>query len=394
MMPLQENKHDFVLAGGGLQAGLLAMALSHHRPDARVLIIEREERLCGNHTWSCHENDILMNGFNWLDLLPLKRWPGYEVKFSDFNRQVNLAYCSLRSCDLEAALHDLARRGKLEIKTGLPVADLTAKSILTTKGESYFGDTVIDCRGLHHRPTGLRCGYQKFHGFEIELAEQDWPEPLPVVMDATVSQQNGFRFLYVLPLNPRRVLIEDTHFSNDRELDRDQSFDELTRYLRNHQIRHWSIVREEQGCLPMPYSDHMQPSLTSPLRGGYAAGWFHAATGYSFPLAARFAEAVATGDAGQIPRRIAGLVQQNWFPARFSRLLNRMLFCLVSPEQRWTIFRRFYRVLSDETIKRFYAHQFTPFDSLRIVVGRPPRGLTPIRFFQSFKGNPCPVSPN
>ena len=43
---------DHVLVGGGLQGCLLAHAIAHHRPEARVLLVERGNDLCGNHTWS------------------------------------------------------------------------------------------------------------------------------------------------------------------------------------------------------------------------------------------------------------------------------------------------------------------------------------------------------
>ena len=120
--------------------------------------------------------------------------------------------------------------------------------------------------GLQGQPAGLRCGYQKFHGFEIELAAAGLARSA-AGFDGRNGRANrdGFRFLYVLPLSPRRVLIEDTHFSDNRELDREQRFAELKRYLPDRQIRDWKIVREERGCLPMPYSKHMKPTLTTPL---------------------------------------------------------------------------------------------------------------------------------
>jgi hypothetical protein len=64
--------------------------------------------------------------------------------------------------------------------------------------------------------------------------------------------------------------------------------------------------------------------------------------------------------------------------------LNRLLFCLVTPGDRWKIFRRFYRVLSEDRIARFYAHRFTIADAARILIGWPPSGLAPIRFVRSF----------
>ncbi len=75
--------------------------------------------------------------------------------------------------------------------------------------------------------------------------------------------------------------------------------------------------------------------------------------------------------------------------AGFARFLNRLLFRLVRPESRWQIFRRFYRVLSEDAICRFYAHEFTTRDVARIVVGWPPGGLTPIRFFRTPTSMPC-----
>ena len=48
---------DYVLVGGGLQSGLLALAIRHHHPDARVALIERERQIGGNHTWSFHLGD-------------------------------------------------------------------------------------------------------------------------------------------------------------------------------------------------------------------------------------------------------------------------------------------------------------------------------------------------
>lgn len=48
---------DYVIAGGGLQAGLLVLALRHREPTATIAVVERADTLGGNHTWSFHEAD-------------------------------------------------------------------------------------------------------------------------------------------------------------------------------------------------------------------------------------------------------------------------------------------------------------------------------------------------
>lgn len=389
--------YDFILAGGGLQAGLLATAIDHYQPDARVLLIEREDRLCGNHTWSFHASDVSEQDSQWIEGLPLQRWSGYSVKFDGFEGILELAYRSLSSTALASKLQEIAQRGQLEIKTETQITALAKDSVTTSAGERFQATAIIDCRGAGFADTnaGLRGGHQKFHGFEIELDHQDWPDERPVLMDATIDQRSGFRFLYVLPLTRRRVLLEDTHFSSDRGLPRELSLLAVTNYLAERQISGWRIVREESGCLPMPYSNHLRPTLGEPVRGGYAGGWFHAATGYSFPLAVQFASAVVDGGPEQAAARLARLVAANRFQATFARLLNRLLYCLVAPADQWKIFRRFYRILPLGTIKRFYAHQFTLLDAARILIGSPWQGLkfgfglrlTPLRFVQSFRSS-------
>src|SRR5215208_3587290 len=50
--------HDYVLCGGGLASGLLALELAARQPDARVLLIERQAVLGDGHTWSFHARDV------------------------------------------------------------------------------------------------------------------------------------------------------------------------------------------------------------------------------------------------------------------------------------------------------------------------------------------------
>ncbi len=139
----------------------------------------------------------------------------------------------------------------------------------------------------------------------------------------------------------------------------------------------------------MPISTELMPGakshgVDSALAGGYSGGWFHAATGYSFPLAVAFAETLATTTPELASQSVHLLAKQHHARSRFARFLNRLLFRLVHPTVRYQIFRRFYRVLSNESISRFYSHQFTYWDAFRIVVGVPPGGLRPVRFSKSF----------
>ena len=423
-MPSTNEFYDYIIVGGGLQGGLLTLAIRHHHRDATILLIERGENVGGNHTWSFHPEDVPNTAKPWIEPLVSNRWPEYVVRFPGFERRLKLPYASITSKhfgEIVASKFDLSklassvneppkaaqltltmnrnalhragveRPPKQTVKavgsrllTKTEVESVSWNSVRTADGFNYDCQVAIDCRGLNFgdMPYKGRCGYQKFFGFEFELSS-DWPETHPVIMDACHSQADGFRFMYTLPLSSRRILIEDTQFSDHPDLERADCFQNVVSFLRSKTDCRWSIVREESGCLPMPYTQLGTPSLTDPVRGGYAGGWFHAATGYSFPLAVRFAEAIGSASPDQVTHTLTGLVKENHFPAKFARFLNRLLFRLVKAEKRWGIFRRFYRVLSEPEISRFYSHRFTRADAFRIFVGRPPTGLTPIRFLNS-----------
>ena len=70
-------------------------------------------------------------------------------------------------------------------------------------------------------------------------------------MDATVAQFDGYRFVYTLPFGPRRVLVEDTYFSDASDLFADSVRELVLDYARVQGWQVASIGRQETGVLPM-----------------------------------------------------------------------------------------------------------------------------------------------
>ncbi len=386
---------DYIIVGGGLQSGLIALALKHYQPRAKVLVVERGERLGGNHTWSFHPKDVSATAMEWLESIVEYRWPSYQVRLKGFVKKVDLSYASISSEHFAQGVAQSIAAGECgSIRTDTEVAEISGTEIVTAKGERYSGRLVLDCRGRRPHaalPYSL-CGYQKFWGFEIAL-KSDWPFEGPIVMDDRVNQSDGFRFMYTLPFERRRVLVEDTRFANEPGIDRDECLAQVRKYLATIGVDDWLIVREEHGILPMPISSERMPGASPRIStgensraicGGYAGGWYHAATGYSFPLAIAFAEAIARSTPESAESEIARLAAAHRSRSQFGRFLNRLLFRLVKPKFRYQIFKRFYKVLSNDSIARFYSHRFTWHDAFRIVVGLPPGGLQPLRFMASF----------
>ena len=368
---------DYALVGGGLQNGLIALAIRHHQPSARIAMIERGPAPGGNHTWCFHAGDLPAGADAWIAPLVVAQWPGYHVAFPEHCRHLDAPYACVSSDRLaEHVRAALAVDGSaLHVLTSAVTVGANAIVARRDTGEvlAIRARAVIDARGPDHRGDEP-CGWQKFVGLELRTAA---PHGLtePVLMDATVPQVDGFRFMYVLPLAPDRLLVEDTYFSDGTHLDATAIRGEILRYA---EARGWTVAtieREETGVLPLPW-DGTRPSTTAPLVAGYAGGWFHPVTGYSFPIAARLAAFIAARDAGELHgRALDGLAAEQARQQQFAYGLNKMLFRWFPPDQRRNVLERFYK-LPEPVVRRFYALEMRRFDQARILVGRPPRGMS------------------
>ena len=368
---------DYLIVGGGLQGGLLTLAIRHHQPHATIALLERNDGLGGNHTWCIHDNDIPSDTLPWVTPLLAYRWDGHRILFPDVEHVLDEPYSGVSSERLgEVVGKAMANGSGCEIRLGAEAEDVGAECVRLSTGEALRGKAVIDARG-GVRPSGrARAGYQKFFGMEVDLVAPHGME-LPIIMDARLDQSEGYRFMYVLPTGDRRLLLEDTYFNEDASLDPDRLEHEIRKYAA---ARDWTIsrvVRTEQGILPMPWSERIEPPANGgPLGAGYRGGWYHPGTGYSFPIALRLAEFVAGrgpevlfGD--ELRRFAREHRRQAWFP----RFLNRLLFRWYPPSNRRYIFERVYRMPA-ATVRNFYALDLNAKERLRFLTGRPPRGIS------------------
>jgi lycopene beta-cyclase len=376
---VEKVEADYVILGGGLAGGLTALALCEAGHGSRVLLVERDGHLGGNHTWSFHDTDLDEQQRRLVEPLVAHRWPRHEVRFPERARTIEAGYATFTGEDLERVVSARLRAAGARILLNAPV-EVTAGAVRLADGRPVVGQVVLDARGVERTDHGGRVAFQKFVGLEVELTA-DGPWTVPVVMDATVPQVGGYRFIYVLPFTRRRVLIEDTVYGDDAALDIADAESGVWAYARSHGANIGRIVRREIGVLPLPLS----PAALSDERGlvalGYRGGFFHPVTGYSLPLVARVATAIAAAAGpAAVPATVAAIARGLQSQRRFQHFLNRMLFLAMPPAARWHALDRFYR-LPDATIARFYASRNTPWDRLRVLAGRPPRGVSLTRMF-------------
>lgn len=373
-MPAQD--FDIAILGGGLQGGLAALAVLGREPSARVALVEAGPRVGGNHTWCFHAGDLSGEGAELVAPLVAARWDGYEVFFPNRSRKVDTAYAAVTSERFAEVVEQRFRASpRALLLTRSPAVGIDDKGIELGDGRRLEALLVVDARGPERFACGDRVAYQKFLGLELEL---DTPHGLthPVLMDARVPQTDGFRFFYVLPLDPRRLLVEDTYYSDSPELNAPELRAQVLGYAARSGFAISAIAREEIGVLPIPARSMGAPRSELPLQAGYGGGWFHPTTGYSFPAAVRLALHLASSFGGSpFGPEWRRLCRDHGKQQRFFAFLNRLLFGAFRPEDRWNVLERFY-ALPEPTIARFYAMSTTATDRARILCGRPPRGLS------------------
>ncbi len=372
------SERELVLVGGGLQSALIALAVLHARPDAAITVVEREERFGGNHTWCFHAADVPAAWQSVVEPLVEVRWPDYEVLFPGVRRTLDMPYALVSSERLHRVLSQaLAAAPNADARLGAEATELHADRAVLAGGEVLEAGLVVDARGPVDDVDPAGSGFQKFVGLELRL-ERPHGLTRPVVMDAEVPQLDGFRFVYVLPLDPHRLLVEDTCFADGPRLRYEALRDGCLAYVAAQGWAVAAVEREESGVLPMPWTAVGEETAPSgPLRAGYRGGWFHPGTGYSFPVAMRLAVHLAeSGPSAARGAAFEALRRAHEHQASFARRLNYMLFRWFPPEDRWNVLARFYRTLPEPSIRRFYALETSAADRARMLVGRPPRGLS------------------
>jgi lycopene beta-cyclase len=370
-MPAAAPDHDVIIAGGGLAGGLIALRLKALRPELSVLLLEGGPVLGGVHTWCCFETDLAPQARAWIEPLIAHRWDHYDVRFPAHRRTLTTPYLSIASSRFAEVVGQALGS---HARTGVPVAHLGATSITLADQTTLTATCVIDARGPAPSDA-LVLGWQKFLGQEVELAA---PHGLtgPIVMDATVDQLDGYRFLYVLPFSPTRLLIEDTRYSDGEALDKGRLRADVAAYAAAQGWTIGGVVREEDGILPIALGGDIERwwAETPNAAVGLRAALFHPVTGYSLPDAARVADLVAA-----LPKITTATVRAaverhakaTWAARGFYRMLNRMLFRACAPEKRYVVLERFYR-LPQPLIERFYAARAGLADKARILIGKPP----------------------
>ena len=279
------QKFDYIICGSGaaglsLLYNLLTNDVLQHK---NILIVDEIIKNTNDRTWCFWEDKVGVfegliftkwreigigkrAGMNYYNILPyqykmIKGLDFYEfvINFSKQFSNVHFKKEQVKQLYCENGM------AIVETETSTYTADYVFNSILFNKQKLQTTNSLL----------------QHFKGIEIETAVDCFDAAKAIFMDFNVTQEHGHSFMYVLPSNSKKALIEFTVFSKNilSEAEYDNCLQEYLQH--NLKIQNYTIVHEELGVIPM--TDFVFPTHDKNIiHIGTAAGWVKASSGFAF----------------------------------------------------------------------------------------------------------------
>lgn len=278
------EQYDIIITGGG-GAGLSLINQLCESPlkSKKILLIDKEDKAANDRTWCFWEakdgpfNDIVYQS-----------WDKLSFHSKEYSTDFNIApyrYKMIRGIDFyrhvqkKVAAHPNIHVLKAKVEE---VGSENDKAFVRANGKTYSADWCFN--SILFQPIDKeQTNYldQHFKGWIIKTDQPTFDPGAATLMDFRVPQQGESRFLYVLPLDEHRALVEVAIFSN--ELLSSAGYDGiLTQYIANYITSDaYSVEHEEFGIIPMtdfPFSR----ADDRVIHFGTAGGDTKASTGYTF----------------------------------------------------------------------------------------------------------------
>ena len=296
------------------------------------------------------------------------------MHFPKYSRSLSNGYFSIESQNLDKELRQ--RLPSQALKTGQKAKGVTNGRVTLADGAEIAAQAVLDVRGSGD-VSALDIGWQKFCGQMLKLAEPHGLER-PVIMDATVEQIDGYRFIYCLPFSDTEIFVEDTYYADTADLDSATSHGRIADYAAAQGWTIEAVLSEEKGQLPVIYGGDFEAfwhaNTGVDARAGARAALIQPITSYSLPMAVKTAIMIAEmPDISQqkLDKMLRTLARKHWKNGKFYRMLCAFLFLGADPEKRYKTLEHTY-TKDEKLLARFYAGKSTRMDQASLLTGKPP----------------------
>lgn len=374
--PLKDS-YEFVILGAGCSGLSLCYYLLEEGVDAPILILDRKETFEDDRTWCFW--DVESTPFTHLALKEWRSWSFASATGCVTQTTSRYPYKYLAARDFyEHVLTRLARSPNVTVRTGEKAVGYTERNgevCVDTPVGAVRARQVFDGRGLSPGSPAFEEARrravwvpQKFLGLRVRAERPVFDPERCTLMDFSVDQSRGLRFVYVLPTGEREALVENVYLS-EAETTAGEHRAEIGAYLKDvHKLlpSGYEVLGEERGYIPMTNHAFSRRLGEHVHNIGMLGGETRPSTGYTFLRIQRYCRKLAAAIAlGNEP---AGRVH----PRRFDLLDSLFLrFVRERPEECPEVYRWMFAGVPPDPLVRFLTERSTLPDEARLIRALP-----------------------
>lgn len=390
------DRYEFVILGAGCSGLSLCYYLLERGVDAPILILDRKRTFEDDRTWCFW--DVEPTPFTQLALKEWRSWDFLSAGRSVTQTTDRYPYKCLAGRDFyKHALARLAESPNVTLRLGEEVRGCTEENgqvRVETSGGTLHAHQVFDGRGLSPGSSAFeearrRSAWvpQKFVGLRIRVHRSVFDPERCTLMDFSVDQSRGLRFVYVLPMGEREALVENVYLS-EAEISRAEHWAEIGVYLDGVyglSPDEYVVLGEERGYIPM--TDYAFPRRLGERTHniGMLGGETRPSTGYTFLRIQRHCRALAAAivSGAEPPERI--------HPRRLDLLDSLFLrFVRERPGECPEVYHRMFAGVPPDSLVRFLTEKSTPLDEARLIRALPKTPFLKLAARTLLEGSPAP----
>lgn len=286
---------DYLFAGAGASTTLILMSMEKRGllKNKSIVIIDPDDKTKNDKTYCfwAKEDDLITIDCNHLISY---RWNKIIVNKNIQESIYPLEYLHITGHEVYKELKRIIQQYNI-----LRVND-TVKSIQETENglhvftneNEFYSNLVFDSRPPSYqiKSSNQYQLSQSFIGYVVETESEIPMYDSVRLMDFEVDQLNHTQFMYVLPFESNKALIEITRFGSEKitQIEAEQILDH---YIQNN-FGKYKIIDIEKGCIPMSNAEILNEEIEDVIPIGARAGAIKASTGYAFKKMHEHAEQI------------------------------------------------------------------------------------------------------
>jgi len=287
------RNHELIILGGGCAGLSLAARLLHQRPDIALTIVEPRTRYVEDRTWCGWRT--APHFFSDCVVAQSDTWRIVTPSGSQQLSCAAYAYETIRaSLVYEKACRIIHASPSAELLAGSEAERVSETEdhveVHLVDGTTMRSPWVIDTRP-HMRELKEPWLWQNFVGYVIQIDRSAKVfDHIPTLMEFQPPGGSIAQFMYTIPFGDDSFLCECTRFSKAHG-EAQLLEAELLRWLRQRVGCAWTMLRKEQGSLPM--APPLPAAQRRVIQAGTRGGSMRISTGYAFHRIQRWADACA-----------------------------------------------------------------------------------------------------